>query len=120
MFRGDESLDPDINFGVLNNNNDAFNCNYYSIEKFKSAVQHFSDNGLSIICFNIRSFSKNGDEFIGYLQNCGHPFDAIVLTETWAKDESQSLCHIPGYQAVHNTRPDRKGGGVSIFTKKKL
>ena len=117
MFRGDESLNPDINFGVLNNNTDAFNCNYYSREKFQLAVQHFMDNGLSIICFNIRSFTKNSDEFIGYLVNCGHPFDAIVFTETWTKHELQSLCHIPGYQAVHNSRPERKGGGVSIFIK---
>ena len=69
------------------------------------------------MCFNIKSFSKNGEEFLGYLHNCGNPFDAIVLTETWAKNETQSLCHIPGYQAVHNSRPDWTGGEVSIFTK---
>ena len=85
MSRNDESLDPDVNFGIFNNNNDAFNCKYYSIDTFKSTMQHFSDYGLSIMCFNIRSFSKNGEEFLGYLHNCGHPFDGIVLTETWAK-----------------------------------
>ena len=120
MSRNDESLDPDVNFGIFNNNNDAFICKYYSIDTFKSTMQHFTDNGLSIMCFSIRSFSKNGEEFLGYLQNCGYHFDAIVLTETWTKNETQSLCHIPGYQAVHNSRPDQTGGGVSIFIKDTL
>ena len=117
MFRNDDTLDPDVNLGISDNNTDAFNCKYCSIDSFKSSMQRFTDNGLSIMCFNIRSFSKNGEEFLGYLHNCGHPFDAIILTETWAKNETQSLCHIPGYQAVHNNRPDRTGGGVSIFIK---
>ena len=54
------------------------------------------------------------------MSNCEHDFDIIVLTETWAKDESQTLCHIPGYNAAHNHRENRKGGGVSIFVKESI
>ena len=62
---------------------------------------------------------KSADEFLGYLENCEHDFDIIILTETWAKDETHTLCYIPGYESAHNFRIDKRGGGVSIFVKEK-
>ena len=112
--------DPDANLVILNDNQDNFNCNYCSIDSFKVLKQQFSQKGLSVISFNVRSFGKNGDEFVGYLSNCEHDFDVIILTETWAKDETQTLCHIPGYHATHNLRDNRKGGGVSIFVRESI
>ena len=112
-----ELNDPDVNIALLNNGLDVFNCKYCSIDTFKDLKQNFEQKGLSVICFNIRSFNKNGDEFLGYLSNCEHDFDIIILTETWAKDETHILCHIPGYESSHNYRADRRGGGVSIFVK---
>ena len=109
--------DPDINLSILNDNQDPSNCNYYSIDSFRNLKQQFQNNGLSVICFNIRSFNRNGDEFLAYLSNCEHDFDIIILTETWAKNETYTLCYIPGYNSVHNHRKDRRGGGVSIFVK---
>ena len=109
--------DPDVNLTVLNDNLDAFNCNYHSIDSFKLMKQQLPNNGLSVICFNIRSFNRNGDEFLSYLSNCQYDFDIIVLTETWAKNETHALCYIPGYNSAHNLRENRKGGGVSIFVK---
>lgn len=109
--------DPDVNLATLINNQDIFNCNYCSIDSFKTLKQQFSSNGLSVICFNIRSFSRNGDEFIGYLSNLEHDFDVIILTETWAKDDTQTLINIPGYTSTHNIRENRRGGGVSIFVR---
>ena len=112
--------DPDINLGILNYNQDNLNCNYYSTDSFKLKKQQFSKNGLSVICFNIRSFSRNGDEFLGYISNCGHKFDIIILTETWASNETQTLCYIPGYNSTHNSRENRRGGGVSIYVKESI
>ena len=60
---------------------------------------------------------KNSEEFLGYLSNCKHSFDIIVLTETWAKDETHYLFQIPGYNSIHNFRKDKRGGGISIFIK---
>ena len=96
---------------------DIYNCKYISVDSFQGIKQTFSDTGLSVICFNIRSFSKNSEEFLGYISNCKHSFDVIVLTETWAKDETHYLCQIPGYNSLNNFRKDRRGGGVSIFIK---
>ena len=112
--------DPDVNLDVLNLNQDIFSCNYYSVDSFKSLTQQFHENGLSVICFNIRSFNRNGDEFLGYLYNCEHVFDIIILTETWAKDETHTFCNIPGYNSTHNSRENRRGGGVSIYLKESI
>ena len=112
--------DPDVNLAILSDSQDVFNCNYYSIDSFKMLKQQFPYNGLSVLCFNICSFSKNSDEFLGYLSNCEHDFDIIILTETWAKDETYTLCHIPGYNSTHNLRENRRGGGVSIFVKESI
>ena len=109
--------DPDTNLTTLSDNQDIFNCNYCSTDSFKVLKQQFPKNGLSIVCFNVRSFSKNGDEFLGYLSNLEHNFDIIILTETWAKNETHTLCQIPGYNATHNLRENRRGGGVSIFVR---
>ena len=119
MNQNNPLLDPDLNLEVLNNN-DVFNCNYCSLDSFKTLKQQFTPNGLSVICFNIRSFSRNGDEFLGYLSNCEHNFDVIILTETWATKDTYTLCHIPGYKATHNFRKDRKGGGISIFVRETI
>ena len=118
-MNGDHLLnfDPDVNIQLLNNNLDVYNCKYTSAENFKNIAKTFNENGLSIVSFNIRSFEKNNEEFLAYLTNCNHIFDIIILTETWGKDETHTLLHIPGYQSIHNNRKEKRGGGVSIFIK---
>ena len=112
-----ENIDPDLNVEILSDDQDVYNCKYFSVESFKKHKEKFYVNGLSVVCFNMRSSGKNLDEFIGYLSNCEHSFDIIVLTETWAKNETQALCHIPGFNSTHNFRTEKQGGGVSIFVK---
>ena len=114
------NIDPDVNLTNLLENTDSFNCPLLTTETFKQGVLPSLKENISIICFNIRSFNRNIDEFLGFLSNCDHSFDIIILTETWAKDETQSLCHISGYNSTHNFRPDKRGGGVSIFVKQNL
>ena len=112
--------DPDANLDVLNEGQDVYNCKYYSTESFKTLSQNFTNLGLSIICFNIRSFHKNSDEFLAFIHNTNHTFEVIILTETWSKEETHTSCHIRGYNSVHNFRTGRRGGGVSIFVKEYL
>ena len=115
-----QQRDPDSHVDILIEEQDVFNCKYYAVDSFKILKQNFNVKGLSIVCFNIRSFYKNGDEFLAYLNNCDHVFDIIVLTETWGKDETQVLLHIPGYNVTHNFRNGKRAGGVSIFVKDNL
>ena len=114
------NIDPDGNLSDLLDNTDIFNCPMVTTDTFKSSLLPSLKESLSVICFNIRSFNKNIDEFLGFLTNCEHSFDIIILTETWAKDETQSLCHISGFNSAHNFRHDKRGGGVSIFIKENL
>ena len=114
------NIDPDGNLSQLLDNPDLFNCPLLTTETFKQTVLPSLKENISIICFNIRSFNKNIDEFLGFLTNCNHSFDIIILTETWARDETQSLCHISGFNSTHNFRPEKRGGGVSIFVKENL
>ena len=109
--------DPDNNLIDFWNTDDVFACPSVDANTFKNIVKPILKNNLSIICFNIRSFHANIDEFLGFLTNCDHNFDVIVLTETWAKDETHKLCHIKGYHAIHNFRAEKRGGGVAIFIK---
>ena len=111
-----DRLDPDANIDILNENLDIFNCKYISVDTFKNVKQNFV-RGLSLICFNIRSFNKNSEEFLAYLQNTNHIFDIIILTETWGKDDTHTLFTIPGYNSLHNYRKNKRGGGVSLFIK---
>ena len=39
-------------------NEDIYDCKYVSVDTFQGIKQTFSDKGLSLVCFNIRSFSK--------------------------------------------------------------
>jgi len=41
---------------------------------------------------------------------------AIVLSETWLKDEIKFI-QIPGYNAYHSTRKNKGGGGVTVLIK---
>ena len=109
--------DPDVNLAILSDSQDVFNCNYYSTDSFKTLKQQFPYNGISVLCFNIGSFSRNGYEYLRYLFNCELDFDIIIFTETWAKVLTYTLCHIPGYNPTHNLRENCRGGGVSIFVK---
>ena len=111
-------LDPDLNYEDLFNSTDV--CKYYTVEAFNNTVSNNLDKCISMICFNIRSFNKNHDEFLGFLSNCNLAFDIIVLTETWARDETQSLNHLSGYIPYHNYRDERKGGGVSVYVNESL
>ena len=108
-----DGLDPDANINILNENLDVFNCKYTSVDTFKNIKQNFV-HGLSLICFNIRSFNKNSEEFLAYLTNTNHIFDIIILTETWGKDDTHTLFTIPGYNSLHNYRKNKRGGGVSL------
>ena len=70
-----------------------------------------------IVNANIRSFSKNIDNLINDLNALCRCPDAIILTETWLKDDSKDLANIPGYMGIHTIRLNRRSGGVSVFVR---
>ena len=70
---------------------------------------------LTLLNYNVRSFSSNGDSFCAFLANLVKMPDFIVLTETWVSPVTEPLCVIDGYTVVHTFRNNIRGGGVSIF-----
>lgn len=110
-------IDPDTNhFDFSENLN---HCTYFDIDNFISAFNK-SNNCFSILNFNIRSFSKNIDELLAILSNCRDKPDIIVLSETWAHNNTFQLCNISGYSACHSLRSDREGGGVAVYVKNSI
>ena len=104
------SNDPDINhFDDINHH-----CKYVDIGEM--GKNNFKEH-LSVICFNVRSYFKNSDEFLSILSTNNLEFDVIILTETRIKSNNMQLCHIPGYIAYHCYRPSKEGGGVSVFVR---
>ena len=66
---------------------------------------------------NIRSIPRNIKKFESYLTNLDYQFKFLAFSETWLKPHNYDNYNIPDYSAEHNYRPDRAGGGVSLYIK---
>jgi len=114
---------------TLSDTNDP-DINYFNEKKFQSksfsladVTQHFSQkspDSLSILNVNIRSMSKNFENFKLMLFKINFPFKLICFTETWSKkEEFQKNLNftLPNYTSVHQARDNEKhaGGGVCIY-----
>ena len=109
------AFDPYKNlFDNIDNLND---CKNYDVLSFNDTFKVVNKHNFNILSFNIRSFSKNSDEFLVFLDNINIKFDIIILVETWATVNTLSLISIDGYKGFHSIREGKVGGGVSIFIK---
>ena len=114
-------LDPDSNFysKVIDQ------CEYYTESLFSDKLtesqftSNNNENDFSLLHLNIRSISNKICRFINFLGSINHTFSVIGITETWLQDSDHS-CDIPGYNFIHNHRPDRSGGGVGLFIRDHL
>ena len=106
-----EAFDPDENYFNLAHEGSPNNqSNYFSIEEFNSA--YTSDNVISCIQYNVRSFSKNMDYFLGTFRDLNSLPDILVLSETWF--ESDSKTSLPNFQASHTVRETGRSGGMGL------
>lgn len=74
---------------------------------------------LKILHSNIRSISKNFDEFKILLSGLNYEFDIIVFTETW-KVNCTSLFNLRGYKSIYNKREINQNDGAIIFYSERL
>ena len=111
--------DPDVQFYNNQCNNSLHSCDYYLEDSFNKKLSdlNLSPGCLSMVHMNIRSTAKNLNKFDLYLNNLKHDFSVIALSETWLKDHNCDRYGIDGYNAEHNLRPIRGGGGVSLYIK---
>ena len=104
-----QNIDPDSNyFHILNSDSTP---SYLSVSEFKEVME--KNSNFTCINFNILSFQKNSDSFLGLFDKPQNLPRVFVLTETWF--EPHSVKHIPGYQGYHTVREERRSGGVSVY-----
>lgn len=80
------------------------------------------DRNLSCLLANVRSISKNKNDFIFSLAE--HRYDVVALTETWLDGKTEST-PLPGewasqYDFFRCDRKAKKGGGVALLVRKTL
>jgi len=90
------------------NNEQYFDTSDFAAELSDSRV-------FSVFHINVRSFNKNADELTIFLSQLPTKPTVIVLSETWFS--SNNSADLVGYRAVHVFRDERRGGGVSVFTR---
>ena len=116
-----DSINPDLNF-YADCESIVKDSKYFSIDTFNEAIipnmskkQHFS-----LLHTNIRSMSKNLDNFVHQLHFIKHKFSCIGISETWLNEFNNDLFAMDGYTHTKNYRKNKTGGGVSIFIDDKL
>ena len=109
------SNDPDDNFL---NTYQFSDTNYVTIEETKSKLSCFDNKSFSILHLNIRSFKKNFDKLVNFLDTSSFNFKVICVSETWCSSEhnNSDLYKLTNYSSIHQTRSSGKtGGGLAIF-----
>ena len=108
-------IDPDNNYELFINSN-AGRCSYFSLDHYLEKLS--SNNSVSIVNYNLRSFNRNFESFFACFDGTKEP-SILNLTET--RFSSSNVSNIFGYEGHHTIR-DRASpsGGISIYVKKKF
>lgn len=78
-----------------------------------------SNKQIVIITQNIRSISKNFDEFLILIKRTNIQPDVIVLTECWLS-KCYSLPHLDGYECTSTSDTILQNDGVVVYTKSNM
>ena len=114
------NTDSDKNF--FNNKLQQIDSPYFSVESFVAIFEQINKDNFSILHLNIRSLNANIDNFREFLGSLNGNFSVIVLTESWCDETANenSLLSLDNYYSVHQTRDNKKGGGICIYIHKQL
>ena len=94
-------------------------CQYYTIRELKKCVTDFRhSHNFTLTHMNIRSFSRNYDEFSIFMDSVALKPNILVLSETWFSEDT--VTDIDGYTGYHVFRDDRRAGGVSVYVKSNI
>ena len=114
--------DPDVQHYNNQFNSSLKSCDYYLEDSFNKKISdiHVPSGSLSVVHANIRSIPKNLKRFETYLNNLDYNFNFLAFSETWLKADNYDSYNISGYGAEHNYRPNRTGGGVSLYIRESI
>ena len=112
-------IDPDMHCFNEVGHDLLSKCNYFTEDSFRQWSENNKDdsNFFSIFHHNIRSLSANQNQLNVLLENMGHSFSIMGLSETWLDSEKYDLFQFSGYAHVGKTRNNQRGGGISLFIK---
>ena len=106
------SLTQTYFFNPLNDGDPKSTFKYYSLEDFKQ-VNVNRITTLTVVHLSVRSFEAKIDNFQA-LFNCYNLVpDVLILSEKWFTHDNP--CDLNGYIAQHGTRPNGRGGSMSVF-----
>ena len=95
-------------------------CKYHSANEFNTCNRNPNClPDVSFIHLNARSLNCNFRQIEDYLKSLDYTFDVIAVSETWMSHNSNNF-NIPGYDAYHIVRNNKKGGGVACYVKQEL
>ena len=117
-----KEVDPDMNYYKGMQDTCLNACDYYFGDSFNKKWYDLDigDDSFSVLHTNIRSIPKNVSHFENYVKSLKLSFTTIALSETWLKQENKSCYDIKGYNAEHNVRHSKNGGGVSLVVRSGL
>ena len=115
-----DNTDPDKNF--FNDKLQQIDSPYFSVEGFIAISEQLIKDNFSILHLNIKSLDANINNFREFLAPLNGNFSVIVLTESWCNETANenSLLNLDNYYSVHQTKNNRKGGGICIYIHKQL
>ena len=117
-----DDIDSDLNyFNQLHDGVEAeFNSEYFVSDTF-NRMTPLGANSFSLIHLNIRSLLPKLDDFQAELNTLNCTFDVICFTESWLNRDTVCLAkiNVNEYNDFHSCRADRRGGGVSVYIRKK-
>ena len=108
--------DPDVQFYNSQCNNSLHSCDNLE-DYFNKKISDLNtpSTSLAMVHINVRSIVKHFNKFDVYLKNWNHEFLIIALQETWLKYQNCNRYGLDNHNAEHNCRPNRGGGGVSLY-----
>lgn len=74
-----------------------------------------SGNYINVFYVNIQSIRNKLNDLILTLEQRNIQYDIIVVVESWLFPNETNLYNIDGFNAYHNTRVNREGGGISMW-----
>ena len=96
---------------------DPVECKSFNRMELNS-LKNVINKQIWLLNYNIRSFHRNSDEFLGIIDKLEFKPDIYCLTETWF---NQNSCEdIKNYKSFHMYRNQKTGGGISLFLKSRF
>ena len=92
----------------------SIDCNFNSATISDEHLRQYRVGSFSMLVMNIRSIRCNFPSFEIFLDSLQHPFDIIVLTETWLSSSIDCGFDLAGYDSITLHRSNH-GGGIKLY-----